>query len=151
VRSCSVEPRYEFATTRRNFARDWGVHGRDDPMRILMFEDHECTDLAPKAFCTAQGHHIVGVTGSICSAIELARSGRPDIALVLSASDGSDQAFQVMHRLSQRGVPSLLLNCEADPGRAESLSLALDTAELGSVLERYRRKISADDDGDDSS
>lgn len=120
-------------------------------MRILIFEDEGCIDLAPQAFCLAQGHHVVGVSRSVPEAIGLARTAKPDIALVLSLADGSDDMFLLMYSLSKAGVPSLLLSCEADEGKPASVSLRWGEPELGAALARYQGRFRRDDDGSDSS
>jgi hypothetical protein len=131
--------------------RIWGKPQDGDPMRILIFEDEGCIDLAPQAFCLAQGHHMVGVSRSTREAIRLARTTKPDIALVLSLAGGSDDAFLLTQRLSKLGVFSLLLNCEADEGKPASVSLRWEKSELGGALARYQGKIRPDDDESDTS
>ena len=120
-------------------------------MRILIFEDEGCIDLAPQAFCTAQGHHVVGVSRSTQEAIELGRIAKPDIALVLSLADGSDDTLLLMHSLSRLGVPSLLLNCEAERGKPASASPRWNETELGAALARYKDRLRADGNEDNSS
>ena len=116
-------------------------------MRILMFEDERCDELAPKVFCEARGHDVVGVTGSLDEAIRLARSTRPEIALVLSPSEGSDEAFMLMHGLSRLGVASLVLNCDSEDGMPPALGW--DEQTLGEVLSRYAEKLRPQDGGEE--
>lgn len=113
-------------------------------MRILMFEHERCGALAPKGFCEAQGHDVVGVTGSLDEAIRLARSARPEIALVLSPSHGGDAVFMLMHALSRLGVASLLLNCDAEDGKRAAPRW--DQQQLGEALSRYARQFRPQDE-----
>lgn len=116
-------------------------------MRILMFEDQRCADLAPKAFCEARGHDVVGVTGSPDEAIRLARSTQPEIALVLSPSEGSDEAFMLMQGLSRLGVASLVLNCDGEDGMPTAPSW--DERQLAEALSRYAERFRRPGDGEE--
>ena len=117
-----------------------GPRERTFRMRILMFEDEGCNELAPRVFCEARGHIVVGVTGSPDEAMRLAHAARPEIALVLSLAQGSDDVFMLMHSLSRLGVASLLLSCEGAPA-----ALRWDEDQLAAALSRYARKFRHDD------
>lgn len=118
-------------------------------MRILIFEDEGCTDLAPTALCAAQGHDVVGVSRTMHEAVRLARSAKPDIALVLSLEDGSDNVFLLMHTFSQSGVPSLLMSCDSAPDKSRATSIRWKEAEIAAALFRYGSKLRKDDGGNE--
>ena len=115
-------------------------------MRILIFEDDGCIDLAPRAFLETEGHEVVGVTRSVDEAVRLARATGPDLALVLSHASGTDDAVLLIHTLGSTRVPTLMLNCEAQEEKPGHTSFRWREDELRNILAKYKRNPRADDD-----
>jgi len=86
---------------------------------ILVAEDDGLTALAIEMALRTDGHEVLGPTGLVEEALQLAQSRTPDLALVdLELADGGD-GIQIARQLHRRyEIPLLFTSASAERARA---------------------------------
>lgn len=92
--------------------------GRSTPARILVIEDEALVALEIQSGLETVGHEIVGVAGRAATASSLARTTRPDLALVDVRLARGDSGLDVATDLARLGIPCLFVtgNCPEERG-----------------------------------
>jgi len=93
------------------------VHG------VLVVEDEGLVALEIETFLAGAGHGVVGVAADRAGALALARTERPDLALVDIRLANGESGLNLAADLTALGVPVLLVtgNCPQELGRAVAL------------------------------
>ena len=81
--------------------------------RILIIEDSPVIALATEEMLRAFGHEPLGPIGNMASALEFAKSGEMDAAIVDLNIRGA-KTFTLLSILDRRGVPFLIISGYAD-------------------------------------
>lgn len=91
--------------------------------RILVAEDEGLVALEIETFLAGAGHDVVGTVAGRADALALARTERPDLALVDVRLANGDSGLDLAADLAALGVPVLLVtgNCPRELGRAVAL------------------------------
>ena len=123
-------------------------------MRVLIVEDEALIAMDLEMQVEELGHRSVGYAATAQSALTIARSENPDIALVdLRLADGDDGRAVAATLRSELGVPSILISAslhgltDTDLGRIVPLALLakpIPPARLEMTLDRLRGALGAD-------
>lgn len=86
-------------------------------LRILIVEDEAIVALQIEMFLEDAGHQVVGQADVYETAVQIAQSERPDLALVDVRLGRGSNGLDVAAALKQMDVPALLVtgNCPAEP------------------------------------
>jgi CheY-like chemotaxis protein len=89
------------------------MKGRTNGLRILIVEDSPVIALAIEDMLHALGHVPLGPVGNMASALEMARTGQMDAAVVDLNVRGT-KTFALLKILDDRNVPFLIISGYAD-------------------------------------
>lgn len=107
----------------RRLAQDERFAGRAKPAGILIVEDDYLVSVQAEAALTDAGFDVVGVANSAEAALELARTGKPDLVVMdirlAGDRDGVDIAKELFGALGLRSIFATAHNEEAVRRRAQ--------------------------------
>ena len=113
------------------------VAQRDDSLRILIAEDETIIRLDLRELLERAGHEVCGEARDGVEAVELARSSRPDLAVLdvkMPALDGIEAARRI---LDERPIPIVMLTAY---GQAELVSRAVEVGVFGYLVKPFREQ-----------
>ncbi|TPG49314.1 response regulator [Roseomonas nepalensis] len=92
-------------------------------LRLLVVEDEGLVALEIQAGLELAGHEVVGVAEDVASAGVLARTERPDLALVDVRLARGESGLDVAADLAALGVPCLFVTGNCPEGRGQGVAL----------------------------
>ena len=98
---------------------------------LLIVEDEALVAITLRDVLNEAGHHVLELTDKYENALEVAKAGKPDLALVNIRLAGRDDGVGVAEQLKAMGIPVLLISGQVS--RAKSA----DTAAIASLPKPY--------------
>ena len=98
---------------------------------LLIVEDEVLVAMVLRDELTDGGYHVLDLTDGHAEALEIARAGKPDLALVNIQLRGADDGIELAVQLKTLGIPVLLISGQVSRARSAQ------TVAIGSLPKPY--------------